>query len=534
MRKQGFSEGLGFTLIELSIVLVMVGLIIAGGISSWGAYLDNARQNHTQSNLEQTKRAMLDYVMVNFYMPCPDTDGDGLENRTDSNGDGVGDRCTLDYGTVPYDDIGRSKADTSDDYGNVFAYGVNGGVVNISDMSSFAASAYNSELEGARESSYFANQNVVDMVQNANSTSSVSLPFFGLDTPVTASTNLSGYTDLSYQVCQKNSGTLSSCTAADIEVKNIPAVLVAFNENGGNTSLNGCGFNNWSLMEQENCDLTNDRALMRNVFSDGEYDDQIVTISSYEIKQQVLDRLGGLVLRNNSEYAGYELIVRDNVSNANTTNLGTQGDESFYVDTNDSGDTTNSGNLDVANLQMKAGDDKLYIKVDIVDGGGADMGAGNDYTYVGGWVNGNLYLDTGNDKAELFTGVGVTGDFDAGPGDDVVSIGGTLEGEEINPAGATISGELLMGDEADELRIYGTENLVVNSSAEINGGAGNDILQIDINQADFESGGSSSIAANLLSRVWGFETIIFKDNSTASLDTLYGSTGLNYLPTGNP
>ena len=443
----------GFTLIEIMIVLAIVGLLVGAGFSTFGSYLDNANQSHTKGNLDVTKRALLDYVLVNRHMPCPDTDGDGLENRESTF------ECSANKGTVPFNDIGLGVAVTRDDYTNLFGYGVNTDVTSTANIADPTNSA-----------SYFSNQGV---------------PTFNLQTPPTSIFNTVAE---SYTVCKQSTATCSAATDSDIEVSAIPAVLIAFNENGSATNLSSCNSSSRGTKEEENCDAN--LLLWKSYFKDGVYDDQIVTISGYEIKQQVLDLLNNVTLNVDSAYTGYDIIVRDDVSNANVTNISTQGDDSIYIDTDDDG---NGGNLDISAFGMAGGDDKVHVEVDVTSGAKADMGDGNDYIYVGGYIYGEVDLNKGEDVADIVGGVALGGTLDAGQGDDTVTVFGD------------IAGDVILGDENDTLIVKGT----ILSTANIDGGAGNDVLEVDVIKADFD--------ASQLTHVTGMEYIRYSDNTIESI-----------------
>lgn len=383
VRFMNFTRQKGFSLVEISVVLAIIGLIIGGGVSSYNAYIDNAYQNSTEAKLEQTKRALLDYVMVNYHMPCPDTNDDGLENRE---GDGT---CTASKGFVPYDDIGRSRTDSSDDWNNVFAYGVNNQVDAALDVASDDNMAFlenvddTQEMEGMNEASYFANQTVLSTADTNKSSVSVgnsvslTMPLFSLRTPVTSGDSVS---TSSYKICKRDASSCSS--ASDYEVQSIPAVLVAFNENGNGVSLASCG-GTLQARETENCD--GDLDLWRGTFSDKAadfYDDQIVTISAYEIKQQVLDRLNQFTLNSGdgdggSDWECYNTIINEEFSNANQLNISTTSGNAYLVTKN----MTLSGNFGlkagddimgvlgtVGTIDGKAGDDLVIVSEDVYSG----------------------------------------------------------------------------------------------------------------------------------------------------------------------
>lgn len=446
----------GFTLVELAVVLLILAVLFGAGFATMGAYLDNAYQARSLSSLDVTKRALLDYVKVNKHMPCPDTDAppDGEENRNTTSPV----FCAASSGTVPFKDIGLGQGTASDAYGNVFAYGVDQGVTGAAIQNAGnAASYFNAQTNG-------------------------DLPFFTLKTPPTV---VSGPVASSYSVCKKTAAACTGTTPSDIESDSIPAVLVAFNENGGATTLTSC--NAETGREAENCD--NDLFLLKGVFKDGEYDDQIATISGYEIKQQI--SFVDLKVNFETGYEGYDFIIRDDVSNANTTNIGTQQDDSIYIDTRDDG---TGGNLDISAFGMKGGDDKVHVEGDVTASANADMGDGDDYFYVKGYVYGDVILGKGNDEAQMVSGVAAGGTVLAGDGDDRVTIDGD------------IAGSVDLGNGNDRIILNG----VIAPTGSLDGGSGgsyNDILEVDQTPAEWD-------ATTQQDRISNIDTIIFNDQST--------------------
>ena len=112
----------GFTLIEMSIVVALFGLLIGGGLVSLGAYMDKQAIDLTRARMDKIDRAMTLYVIRNGYLPCPvDDDGDPV---TDC-GDGTGDtRGTIFTGLVPYADMGLLRRDAQNGWNQDIAYTV--------------------------------------------------------------------------------------------------------------------------------------------------------------------------------------------------------------------------------------------------------------------------------------------------------------------------------------------------------------------------------------------------------------------------
>lgn len=118
----------GFTLVEVAIALVIVGLLMAGGMSLLSSSSDVARYKATQNSLNEIKQALQGYYVLNQRLPCPDTDvinaeGFGLENPVNG---GV---CTSTVGWLPHLTLGVGGG--GDAWGERFKYVV------TSDTSSF-------------------------------------------------------------------------------------------------------------------------------------------------------------------------------------------------------------------------------------------------------------------------------------------------------------------------------------------------------------------------------------------------------------
>ncbi len=61
----------GFSLIEIALVLVIVGLALGGIISAIGPQLENKKVSDTQDRIKQASDAIMAFAMVNHRLPCP-------------------------------------------------------------------------------------------------------------------------------------------------------------------------------------------------------------------------------------------------------------------------------------------------------------------------------------------------------------------------------------------------------------------------------------------------------------------------------
>ena len=116
----------GFSVLELAIVLGVIGIVFVGAISGLSEHRSTAKQLESQKIQANIKQQLIKFAVINKYLPCPDTDGDGTENRVLATVAGASvNVCSLDTGTVPYVDIGMKRADAQDAYGNFIRYAIN-------------------------------------------------------------------------------------------------------------------------------------------------------------------------------------------------------------------------------------------------------------------------------------------------------------------------------------------------------------------------------------------------------------------------
>lgn len=95
----------GFTLVELSIVLLIMGLILAGLAMPLATHRENARLKESLDQLASVEAAINGYVLVNGALPCPATPA-----SAGSASAGVG-SCNRQHGFVPATtlDIGGAR-----------------------------------------------------------------------------------------------------------------------------------------------------------------------------------------------------------------------------------------------------------------------------------------------------------------------------------------------------------------------------------------------------------------------------------------
>ena len=70
----------GFSLVELAMVLLIVGLLLGGLVPTISSQIEQQRTNETRKQLEEIKQALTGFVVVNGRLPCADTNSNGEED----------------------------------------------------------------------------------------------------------------------------------------------------------------------------------------------------------------------------------------------------------------------------------------------------------------------------------------------------------------------------------------------------------------------------------------------------------------------
>ena len=107
-----FSAKKGFTLVEMAIVLVIIGLFLTLFLSPLSAQKDMLNRDKTKVLFTQAKEALLGYAVVNRHLPCPDTKSvpNGAETRKS---DGTCDKAS---GVLPWNTLGIEPVDAWERY----------------------------------------------------------------------------------------------------------------------------------------------------------------------------------------------------------------------------------------------------------------------------------------------------------------------------------------------------------------------------------------------------------------------------------
>jgi prepilin-type N-terminal cleavage/methylation domain-containing protein len=131
--KQKKSRERGFTLTEIAIVLLIIGLVAGSMLGPLTKQIERRRINDTQKILEENRDALLGIAVTRGYLPCPAisaTDGnEGQRNPTSG-------ACINLRGYLPWTILGTPK---SDSWGQLLRYAVSSPFANSSNKLTFSA-----------------------------------------------------------------------------------------------------------------------------------------------------------------------------------------------------------------------------------------------------------------------------------------------------------------------------------------------------------------------------------------------------------
>ena len=146
----------GFSLIELSVVLVVITLLLGSLLVPLGAQVELRQYTETERQLEQIKEALIGFALANSYLPCPAISAaNGAEDRTGINCTG-GKRV----GFLPWVTLGVKPADS---WGNLYRYSASQNFTNSDPTAQFTLTSARDILLQTRNPA-----GVVTNLSNAN------------------------------------------------------------------------------------------------------------------------------------------------------------------------------------------------------------------------------------------------------------------------------------------------------------------------------------------------------------------------------
>ncbi len=120
----------GFTLTEIAVVLLIVGLLLGGMLYTYSAQVDQSNRLETQRRLESAKDLLIAYAIVNGRLPCPAS----TSGSTPSHSGDTSTACTEPFtGFLPGSTIGFQPVDASgfalDSWNNRLRYAISQTIV---------------------------------------------------------------------------------------------------------------------------------------------------------------------------------------------------------------------------------------------------------------------------------------------------------------------------------------------------------------------------------------------------------------------
>ncbi|MCP4717255.1 MAG: type II secretion system protein [Deltaproteobacteria bacterium] len=119
----------GFTLIETAFVIIVLGVIVSILTSLVPQRLKAGKNDATQAIVADSDQALEGYLAAFGRLPCPDTSGDGFENRSNSGtpANFADDTCSAYVGDLPFRTVGLPAG--QDSWGSSLEYAVHADLI---------------------------------------------------------------------------------------------------------------------------------------------------------------------------------------------------------------------------------------------------------------------------------------------------------------------------------------------------------------------------------------------------------------------
>lgn len=111
----------GFTLLEMAMVLLILGLLLGGFLGPLSVRQEANKRQEADVLLHTIHDSLVGFAITRGYLPCPDIDGDGREDRNGSQCSGLQEKETVRVGQLPYVTLGVGRLDP---WNNRFTYAV--------------------------------------------------------------------------------------------------------------------------------------------------------------------------------------------------------------------------------------------------------------------------------------------------------------------------------------------------------------------------------------------------------------------------
>jgi prepilin-type N-terminal cleavage/methylation domain-containing protein len=114
--KSDFRRATGFSLVEMAVVLVIVGLLLSGLLVPLSAQMDIRNYSEARKSMNDIQEALMGYAMTNGYLPCP-----AISFSNGAEGSRTAGLCNSRSGHLPWAALGLPKLDN---WGHLYRYSV--------------------------------------------------------------------------------------------------------------------------------------------------------------------------------------------------------------------------------------------------------------------------------------------------------------------------------------------------------------------------------------------------------------------------
>jgi type II secretory pathway pseudopilin PulG len=113
MNKPSHFNALGFSILEIAIVLIILTILLSAVAIPLSSQVDAQRVAQTNRQLESIRDALIGFAISNGRLPCPATDGSqyGTTNSNGQENRGAGGACAVKLGYVPAATLGVAPQD---------------------------------------------------------------------------------------------------------------------------------------------------------------------------------------------------------------------------------------------------------------------------------------------------------------------------------------------------------------------------------------------------------------------------------------
>ena len=127
---------IGFTLIEMAMVLFIVALLLGGLLPTLSGQVEQRRVSETRKQLDEIQQALLGFAIVNGRLPCPAKPTIATTDTANNPGTEVCTPTMLTTGVIPWATLGLNETDA---WGRRFTYTATSAFINSSPTFTLAS-----------------------------------------------------------------------------------------------------------------------------------------------------------------------------------------------------------------------------------------------------------------------------------------------------------------------------------------------------------------------------------------------------------